>query len=177
MTGSSAPKLKLAGIVGVWVTICLVVSIATVGFAGDHLVEGLLFLLLLGIPVIAFFLPVDGPGGIGPISPGLLLFLSWFVGIQLGFALEGRWKKSSMESGDKIVNALDAYRQIHDAYPEALPDLANGHLPAVPRPDVAFGRHDFWYWKGDDGYRVAFPLSAGMVMEYRSHEGRWKMRD
>jgi hypothetical protein len=88
-------------------------------------------------------------------------FLLAFLPLAVGKAWAGfDYSRTREGSARVVIDALDAFYQEHDEYPEELDELViDGYVGAIPRPSIGFGfieRQDFQYQSFGTSYNLEF---------------------
>ena len=111
-------------------------------------------------------------------------FMLAFLPLVVGEAW-ARWDYSRTREGTArvVIDALDAYYQKHDEYPERLSELVEGGLlGSLPRPQIGFaflGDARFEYQSFGTGYNLEFSSPDWVQCAYNPawSEGDWEDED
>jgi len=133
------------------------------------LISGLLFLLALFIKKQRLFSLVL-----------LIFFISPIVILNLKIT-------TSQANAEKIILALEQYKNTRGAYPCSLIDLEPDYFKNIPKPNIALlFPSNFQYFgsdsynpdvvcKGRENYTILFPLVGWSTMYYYSLDKEWRV--
>ena len=84
---------------------------------------------------------------------------------------------TSTNQGNKIVRAIDLYKEKNNVYPASLEDLVPNYLNKIPKTNIGLFDHlKFNYIVVDpsSGYTLSYPTYFWASMDYNSSSGYWK---
>lgn len=107
---------------------------------------------------------------------GVAAILGFVVAYNVIWSKRGETEKS----GQRIVQALMAYKAANGTYPADLAELIPSHLQNIPSTSMGFINHPefFYYRRASDGeFTLMFPLPFFMQCKYASDKGIWFAHD
>ncbi len=150
------------------VQLYLLMSVSILGLLVVPLAASLSFLGLLGfllgiaLMVASMFIKKDRKST--SFRRGLILLgLGVYAGgiFPLGEAWVGRQRERNIEQGNRVVRAIEEYREKCHSFPATLEQLKPDYLASVPKWKHGFVEYRFIYWFDDPGASPRLKFCSG----------------
>ncbi|WP_217452068.1 type II secretion system GspH family protein [Mucilaginibacter humi] len=99
------------------------------------------------------------------------------VSLLIAFGLLRFQENSRLTNANKIINAVEAYKTVHQHYPDSLSQLVPGQLTTIPKNYFGFMWRNYVYHKTGNNFDLKVETGKSTGMVWLSSEYDWDNYD